>query len=151
MKTVFMKTAYNHDTNRESDASALLCPEPTLTQQHYRDECDINEIVRRFGLTGELPEHGRPPEYRDFEAIYDYHSAMNAITAAQQAFAQMPAEVRYRFRNDPGSFVDFCNDPANLEEATALGLTNPKTEINQVNQDLKEEAPLKPPKVTPKE
>ncbi len=124
MKTssVFLRTPYNYDTMEASDASGLSCPEPTLAQQNQKDECDINTIVRRFGLTGELPSNVRVPRYGDFEAATDYHTAMNAVIAANEAFMQLPADVRTRFNNDPASLVDFVSDDNNRAEAERLGL-----------------------------
>ena len=34
----------------------------------------------------------------------------------------MPAEVRDRFQNDPGRFLEFANDASNYEEALKMGL-----------------------------
>lgn len=126
MHKVFLRTPYNYDTMEASDASALECPEPTLAQQNARDECDINTIVRRFGLTGELPNNPRLPKYGDFTDITDYHSAMNAVIKANEAFMELPADIRSRFNNDAGAFVDFCSDESNRAEAEKLGLVQPK-------------------------
>lgn len=122
MTKVFLRTPYNYDTMEASDASALSCPEPTLAQQHARDECDINTIVRRFGLTGELPNNVRVPRYGDFTAVSDYQTAMNMVMEANAAFMELPAEVRSRFNNDPGALVDFISDDSNRAEAEKLGL-----------------------------
>lgn len=122
MTKVFLRTPYNYDTMEASDASALSCPEPTLAQQHARDECDINTIVRRFGLTGELPNNVRVPRYGDFTAVTDYQTAMNMVLEANAAFMELPAEVRSRFNNDPGALVDFISDDSNRAEAEKLGL-----------------------------
>ena len=120
--SVFLRTPYNYDTNEASDESGLSCPEDSLAQQHQKDESDINTIVRRFGLTGELPSGVRVPEYGDFTAASDYHTSLNAVLAANQAFASLPADIRTRFNNDPGAFVDFCSDDKNRDEAKKLGL-----------------------------
>jgi len=120
--TIFIKTANNHDTREESKKSALHCPEKTRTQQHQKEEADINTIVKRFGLTGQLPENVRMPRYGDFTEVTDYQTALNAVIAANNAFLSMPAHVRRRFNNDPAAFVDFCSDASNLEEAKKLGL-----------------------------
>lgn len=122
MTKVFLRTPYNYDTMEASDASALSCPEPTLAQQHARDECDINTIVRRFGLTGELPNNVRVPRYGDFTQVSDYQTAMNMVLEANAAFMQLPADVRTRFNNDPGALVDFISDDSNRAEAEKLGL-----------------------------
>ena len=50
----FMRTPYNYDTDEVSVDSGLVCPEPTLAQQQFKDEADINLILERFGRTGEL-------------------------------------------------------------------------------------------------
>jgi len=119
---VFLRTPYNYDVVEASDQSGLSCPEPTRAQQHARDECDINTIVRRFGLTGQLPSNVRAPQYGDFSDAMDYHSALNAVRAADAAFMELPAHVRTRFNNDAGAFVDFVSDDNNRAEAEKLGL-----------------------------
>lgn len=125
IRTPFVRSPYNYSMEDASDESGLLCADPSLAVQDQRDEVDINTIVRRFGLTGKLPEDVRMPEYGDFVGISNYHQAMNAVASANESFDALPAEVRSRFGNDPGRFVDFCMDPANLEEARKLGLAAP--------------------------
>jgi phage internal scaffolding protein len=127
MKTsgVFLRTPYNYDVNEASDASSLVCEDSSLAQQHAKDECDINTIVRRFGLTGELPSGVRAPVYGDFTSATDYHTALNAVIAADAAFMQLPADIRIRFNNDAGAFVDFVSDDNNRAEAERLGLVLP--------------------------
>lgn len=103
---------------------------PSLTQQSQREDADINTIVKRFGLTGTLPQNVRVPEYGDFDGINDYHTAMNAVTAAQSAFNQLPAGIRARFDNDPAKFHDYAVNPENIDGLREMGLAKPK-EPNQ--------------------
>lgn len=98
------------------------------TVQSQAEEADINVIVRRFGLTGQMPEAIRIPTYGDFEGITDYHQALTAIARAQEPFRELTPELRARFNNDPGQFVDFCLDPKNLPELRELGLAKPLEE-----------------------
>jgi phage internal scaffolding protein len=133
MTKVFLRTPYNYDTMEASNASGLECLEPTLAQQHARDECDINTIVRRFGLTGELPNNVRVPRYGDFTGVSDYQTAMNMVMEANAAFMQLPAEVRSRFNNDPGALVDFISDDSNRAEAEKLGLVVVKESLTTSN------------------
>lgn len=131
VKTPFLRTAYNYDTNQASIDSGLACPrDESKTQQHFKEECDINTIVERFHITGELPENVRMPTYADFTDVFDFHTAMNAIAKANESFDQMPANIRARFQNDPAQFVDFCSKEENREEAIKLGLVPPKPEPN---------------------
>lgn len=119
---VFCRAPYNYDADQASLDAGTAGADDGLTKQSFAEEADINTLVRRFGLTGELPQAVRMPQYADFEDAFDYHSAMNAIVAARESFMSMPADVRARFNNDPGVFVDFCGDPVNREEAIKLGL-----------------------------
>lgn len=126
----FLRTPYNYDTMEVSDLTGLVCDDPSLAQQHARDETDINTIVRRFGLTGELPSNVRSPQYGDFLEASDYHTSMNLIRAADAAFMALPADVRTRFNNDAGAFVDFVSDDQNRAEAEKLGLVLPQAASN---------------------
>lgn len=122
MKIPFMRTPYNYDRDAVSDETGLVCPEPTMAQQQFKDEADINTILERFGRTGELVVPARMPQYGDFDQVSDYHSALNAVISAQEQFDALPAKIRARFQNDPGKFVEFCLDDRNRDEAVALGL-----------------------------
>jgi len=121
----FVRHPYNYDADQASLRTGLSCPEPTLAQQQFRDECDINVITERFGLTGQLPVGVRAPSYGDFTGVSDFQSAMQAVRQAQESFMLFPAAVRERFANNPQRLLEFCADPANLEEARSLGLAMP--------------------------
>lgn len=111
-----------------SQRSATFVVGPTKTQQQFREEADINTIVRRFKVTGLAPQGVRVPQYGDFTAAVDFRQSMDAIRAAQISFMAMPAKVRERFGNDPQSFLEFCSDANNLDEMRKLGLAVPKKE-----------------------
>lgn len=122
---VFIRTAYNYDMNAASDESGLSCPEESLAIQSAKDECDINTIVRRFGLTGELPNDLAMPVSGDFAGIGDFHAAMNVVRKAEEEFLRVPAETRARFQNDPARLMAFLEDDRNREEARSLGFLAP--------------------------
>lgn len=133
----FVRSAYNYDMNAASDEAGLNCQvdvetgelTPSLTKQSFAEECDINTIVRRFGLTGQLPSNVRMPSYEDFSEVVDFQSAMFAVRSAQESFMQMPADIRSRFHNDPGEFVDFVAKDENRAEAERLGLVTPRPAV----------------------
>lgn len=130
---IFIRSAYNYDTDAVSNETGLRCEDESLAQQHQKEESDINTIVKRFGLTGELPTNVRMPQYGDFTGITDYQSALNAVHQANESFLKMPADIRSRFDNDPEKFVEFCLDEKNREEAVKLGLIEEKknTEVKK--------------------
>lgn len=121
----FFRTPYNYNIEAESDVTGLLCEDDSLAQQHFKDEADINEIVRRFGLTGEMPANPHLPVSGDFTAVTDYQTALNAVMAAQEGFMALPPDLRSRFYNDPQKLLVFLEDPSNHAEAVRLGLVNP--------------------------
>lgn len=117
-----LRTPYNYDADAVSRETGLACADPTRAQQQFKEDSDINTIVKRFGLTGQLPDNVRVPVEGDFSNVTDYQSAMNVVRRAQESFMEMPADVRERFGNDPGKFVAFVNDKNNLDEARKLGI-----------------------------
>lgn len=122
---MFLRTEFNYDVDAASNEHATPVSGETMTKQSFKEECDINTIVRRFGLTGEMPVNVRMPSYGDFTGVWDYRSAMDALIQARDSFEAMPAEVRRRFNDDPAEFVDFCSNKDNLDEARKLGLVVP--------------------------
>lgn len=129
MKTTFVRTAYNYDMDKASNETAIsFVGTEDKAQQQFKDEVDINTIVRRFGLTGEMPDNYRPPQSGDFTGVTDYQSALNALIAADEAFLEIPAEVRERFANDPQKLMEFLANDKNRDEAVKLGLVQPPPE-----------------------
>lgn len=100
----------------------LICNDPSLAVQSQKDEADINNIVRNFGVTGRVPSAVRLPQYGDFSGVSDYRSAIEAVRAAEASFMSIPAKVRAEFDNDPQQFADFCLDPSNLPQLREWGL-----------------------------
>lgn len=97
--------------------------EPTMTQQQFKDECDINNIVKKFNTTGQFTHlTSRTGQYADFSLITDYQDMLQTVQYAQEAFGSLPAEVRAQFRNDPGNLLQFIQDEKNYEKAQELGL-----------------------------
>ncbi len=122
-----VKNPITYDPDENSDRSKLIFTRPSRTKQSFRDECDINHILRQFNVTGQLPVGSVQPQYGDFSGITDYQSALNAVMAAQDSFLQLPAKVRAKFDNDPALFVEFASDEANRDEMKALGLLHEET------------------------
>lgn len=98
---------------------------PSRTIQSGKADADINVIVRRFGLTGQVKPNNLQPFYGDFSEVEDYQDAHNRLVAARESFQALPSDVRERFANDPGNLIRFVNDGRNLEEARRLGLMRP--------------------------
>lgn len=137
---MFIRSAYNYDRRQASLDAGTVNDEESMTQQQFKDETDINELVRRFGLGYAMPQPLRMPEYGDFTGLDNYHDAANAIIAAGETFDLLPAKVRERFANDPGRFVGFMLDESNKDEAVKLGLLQPRTPVTAVSVAVAEAA-----------
>lgn len=137
MKPPFLRTPYNYDTDAASNESGLRCEDASLTQQHQKDQADINFIIEQFNVTGILPTSPVSPSYGDFSGVHDYQSALNALIALQDDFDGLPAKVRAKFDNDPENLINFLNNEENRDEAIELGLIEPiqQAEIAAPNED----------------
>lgn len=98
--------------------------DPGLTKQSMKDDADINFIIEKYNRTGVINfRQNRSGEYLDVsEYPIDFQDAMNTVIKAQDMFNDMPSELRKRFGNDPGTFLDFVHDPANKEALYDLKL-----------------------------
>lgn len=108
-----------YDAKAVSDATAVDPGTEMLTQQHLKEEVDVNNIVRRFGLS-ELPRWSREGVYGDFTGISDYESAREKIASVDRAFMSLPADIRDRFRNDPAELVRFAESVSEDEFEAAM-------------------------------
>lgn len=96
--------------------------EPTLTQQHFAEDANINTIVQRALKTGTIGDvtNARQPIFGDFTEG-DYMEMRNNIADITQQFEALPARLRSRFMNDPLQLMRFVNDPRNLSDSVKLG------------------------------
>ena len=71
-----VKNPITYDRDQNSADSRFVFTGVSRTQQSFRDECDINNILRKFNVTGQLPIGSVQPQYGDFSGITDYQSAL---------------------------------------------------------------------------
>lgn len=104
--------------------------EPSMTQQQFADECDINQILAKFIKTGFLDTVG-PGFYDDVSDSLDYQMALDLVAQANDKFSDLTADLRKYFDNDPRRFMDFVHDPNNRDEAIKIGLIPAETTTYQ--------------------
>lgn len=138
IQKIFLRTAHNYDRDAASNEHGLKCEDPSLAQQQFKEECDINTIADRYGLTGEVPQLTQLPSFGDFTGVFDYQTAMNAVVKGRETFMELPAKLRARFHNDPQEFLEFCSDKDNLAEAQKLGILKP-LESTSTTEELTDE------------
>lgn len=127
--TITVRKPLEYDAAMASTLSSMTFAKPSRTQQHFKEESDINFIVNRFLKTGTLPDVNPSAMYGDFlHAPGSYQEALNLVIEAQDGFNALPAEMRARFNNDPGELLTFLQDENNRDEAITLGLIEKSVE-----------------------
>lgn len=136
---ILFKTPFNHDTEAEARRTATGNFEETRTQQHAKDETDINIILKKFGVTHESARASMPPSFINVPDHLDMQTVLQIVDQAEDSFLALPAEVRARFDNDLARYVGFVDDRIRAGDTPTLremGLVAP-------------EAPTEPPKEPP--
>lgn len=96
---------------------------PSRTKQAPHAECDINVIMSKYEKTGVINHFNtHQGDYGDFLGFSDFHDAMNQVRAAEDAFASIPSRIRKEFNNDPAQFMEFAQNPSNLDKMREMGL-----------------------------
>lgn len=111
---------------------------PTMTQQHYKDECDLNQILARHKGSGELsalqmrqllaqsaavtPTSPRLPQFADYSDLPDFSDIKRSFVRASHAFAEIPVNVRMQFGNNPEVFYNTLTDPKQHQKLRDVGL-----------------------------
>lgn len=139
-----MKFKINH-TN--STAEGIVFTEPSLTQQHFKDETMIDNILQKYVETGFLTDPftpKRPIQFGDFSDVKDFQTAQNAIALATEYFESLPSNVRASFNNSPQEFLNALNDPEQRSKLEELGFI--ASEESQAPESTPQQTPSADPK-----
>lgn len=93
------------------------------TQQHFKDEVDINRIMAKYRKTGVIQHVTRARQvYGEFDTTSNMAEQFQTVAKAQQQFDMLPAEIRNKFKNSIPGFFAYIADPANREDCIAMGI-----------------------------
>lgn len=98
-----LRTPYNYDRDQVSKNTAVIFEDETLTQQNFKDDADLNIMIRKYGV---LPV--QEVNWNEFDSSVipsDYHQLQNQLIEADQAFMGLPAELRSQVDNDPAKLL----------------------------------------------
>lgn len=96
----------------------------SMTQQHFKDECDINNILKSY--RGKISSSTEPAFFMDC-TVTDLQSAYEIAEDIGARFDSLDSEVRARFNNNPLELLEFVHNADNQTVAIELGLL-PKPE-----------------------
>lgn len=101
------------------------------TKQCFKNELDINLIVKKYRKTGEFNDNiinRNQPMIGDFTDLTDFQALASVVSNVNKAFMSLPAETRAKFRHSPALALEFVSLPENKEEARILGMIPPLTD-----------------------
>ena len=94
------------------------------TQQHFKESCDVNNIVAHFTQTGIDPHADRIGKQKfGYASSQSFSEALRATAEINSAFAELPSATRAHFQNDPASWLDAQLTP----EAPSEEITPPES------------------------
>ncbi|ALS03783.1 VP3 [Gokushovirus WZ-2015a] len=119
-------TRYNAPKSPIADSS-----KPSLTQQEFKESCDINNILAKFSVQAQAlgvePSQLMPQDqgsYGDFSNLDDFQTAQNKIAFLNDQFSNLPSNVRRKFGDDLNTFISAVSDPSRIDELGELGVWN---------------------------
>lgn len=145
-----MESSAYVEIDRSNPALYVDCSDlPSLTRQEFAAECDINNLMAQFEKTGIFPGslNNAEPKYLDVSNVPDLQLAHNILQEATASFMSLPATVRRDFDNDPLKFIEFAENPENLEKMREWKLAPPApvepapTKVEVINPTPPKDAP----------
>ena len=99
----------------------------SLTQQHFSQESEINNIIAYHDRTGIIKNVQQGvAQYGDYSEVNEYRESLDMIRQADENFMQLPSNIRRQFNNNAGDFFEFATNPENQEQMIEMGLANRK-------------------------
>jgi len=141
-----MSNAYREafgDKKQKRDAIrnfvGLVCPVDengktiTMTEQGHKEECDVNNIIKKYDATGLITHVSQfEAAYGDVSSI-DFKDSLDLQIRIGAKFNELPSNIRKRFDNQPLLYLQFLEDPKNLEESITLGLRSNITKPSKID------------------
>lgn len=117
-----------------------------ITEQSHKEEVNINNIVRRHGIDLIAKTAMLQSSDYQFDDVTgnDFQEAMQKVAKATQSFQNMPSELRKRFDNSPAKFLDFVQNPDNIDEVVNMGLAKRRPEIQPIEVAVVNQSPENP-------
>lgn len=87
------------------------------TQQHFKDSCNVNNIVAHYRATGIDPHADRLKQQTfGYATSKSFLEASRDIAEIRSAFQDLAAEERAQFGNDAGLWLDSLTVPITIDD-----------------------------------
>jgi len=115
-----MKLTNHHELRKRVQ---LDCSSPKLTDQSYKNLCDINNIMAQYAKTGTFGHvASRQPQYIDNTTIPNLENAFSIARNATDLFNSLPPDIRKLMDNNPINLESFVHNPDNADMLLKHGL-----------------------------
>lgn len=96
--------------------------EVSRTKQAFKDQCDVNKMLKKAQTTGSMSHLLKYPEpiYGEFDGEFNLLEASKRIKRSEAIFNDLPSEVRREFNHNAIDFVRFAADPKNNSRLAEL-------------------------------
>lgn len=122
----------------------------SLTQQHYTDSCNINNILEKYRATGVIDHFNPNPAHYALMTGDQFTENMFLLAEAQRMFNELPSGVREHFGEDPAKYMDYVNgldENSDRKELFELGMLDTPPAETPVEHPAPE-APVEAPQAT---
>lgn len=92
---------------------------PSLTDQSFKQECDIGFIIENFVKTGTQPDSTM--NFMDCTTVKSYEESMQLVAEANSNFENLPAKIRDEFKTVT-NYLAYISDVKNLKDSYERGL-----------------------------
>lgn len=120
---IYWKTPHNHNTKSAAYEGALVCQDPTLTDESFKEDADINNLMERM-RKGYVPDVVLPEHFGTDDRI-NLFEARSRIAESNATFYNLDADVRAQFMNDPARWeqqVHLDLAAGNIENLELMGI-----------------------------
>lgn len=92
------------------------------TKQAFKDQCDINKMLKKAAKVGSIAHLEKYPEkvYGEFDGEFTLLDARLVMGRAQEIFDDLPSQTRKDFNNDPLAYVQWAGKPENNDKLRDL-------------------------------
>jgi len=100
------RTPYDEDYSPHN--YAVTISDEVKAQQHFKNDCDINQILEKHRLGLPVMQVKVNPifdEKGEYLEAGDYQDALEKVIKADAAFAELPAKIRKYYNNSPAEYL----------------------------------------------
>lgn len=117
----------------------------SMTKQADVERSEIQLLLKKYDKSFLIQQsQAITNQYSDVAIGFDLQDAYNKIRGVESMFMELPSAIRNRFDNNPAKFVDFCENPDNIDDMVLMNLANPPEGWTHPDNRAPVEPPVEP-------